>query len=67
MTTEQKHRLGLAHDAPAHCPYCGSADHLALCSDWTARSTEPDDSKNETTITEYQCMSDLCEGRSFWC
>jgi hypothetical protein len=46
------------------CPHCGSAGSIRKIGGWTAKSTL--ETGNETTLTEYQCHSKVCGGKSFW-
>lgn len=49
--------------APVHCPYCGSKGVRKIGS-WSAISEE--DTDNTAELTEYQCHSHVCQGRSFF-
>lgn len=50
---------------PTHCPFCGGDRNVESgFPEWIATSTE--DNGNTATLTEYQCHSGICEGRSFW-
>ena len=48
---------------PTHCPYCQSRGVREI-GPWPAHSGEDPD--NTATLTEYQCHSPICNGRSFW-
>jgi len=54
------------NDPPTQCPFCCSCN-ISSVVEWTATSMNPTDKGNTAELMEWQCQSQQCQGRSFWC